>query len=430
MESSPSNTTLLKPTAVSKLSENLATYLEKHIEDILIAWRKAVDGDERLVAASRLKKLEFEDSISISLKLLIDQLREGRGFTQEGSADGNEDANWADKKESNLAHDHGLHRWQEGYEIDELILEWGHLHICVLRFYNDFEAKYPDLDHEAMGLARVKLAQLINGGFSQSVGEYHRLQQTEAKEIVNSLSEALRQVSEWERTRGQVLREVVHDLRGNLSAVQAATSLLNITTDTNNHNTVVDVLQRGTEKLHKMLSDLLDLARLESGQEQRVVAPFDAALLIRDLCEVTSPLANTKNLYLKYDGPQILNIEGDETKVQRIAQNLLLNALKYTSQGGVIVTWGVSEPNQWYLTIEDSGPGLSTNPESDFVHQLVQNDLALQKSSTPTEHTPLHGEGVGLAIVKRLCTLLQAQLAVETEPEKGTLFRITFPRCY
>ena len=91
-----------------------------------------------------------------------------------------------------------------------------------------------------------------------------------------------------------------------------------------------------------MLNDVMDLARLEAGQEQRSVEPFDAAVLLRELCEGLQPLAGERGLLLKAVGPTTFPVEGDTVKTRRIVQNLLLNALKYTQEGGVTATWGDS----------------------------------------------------------------------------------------
>ena len=68
---------------------------------------------------------------------------------------------------------------------------------------------------------------------------------------------------------------------------------------------------------------------------------------------------------LKADGPHTLTVEGDPVKIRRIAQNLLLNALKYTSDGGVTLGWGDSrnnDPKRWMLCVHDTGPGIHSGP--------------------------------------------------------------------
>jgi two-component system CheB/CheR fusion protein len=154
----------------------------------------------------------------------------------------------------------------------------------------------------------------------------------------------------------------------------------------------------------------MDMARLEAAQDPRCIEPFDAGQVLSELCATSQPLAAARGLFLKADGPGSLLVEGDLIKTRRIAQNLLLNALKYTTNGGVTVTWKEQEGDHLLLCVQDSGPGLEQE-ETD-------------------EHYQAQGEGVGLSIVKRLCELLDAKIEVESKAGVGTTFQILFPLHY
>ena len=202
-----------------------------------------------------------------------------------------------------------------------------------------------------------------------------------------------------------------------------------------------------------MLNDLLGLARLEAGQEQREVAPFDAALLLQEICENMRPAANERGLFLDAEGPATLEVQGDRVKTYRLVQNLLINALKYTERGGVRVTWeraGSPEVERWVLCVEDTGPGLRESgapPIAYALKEATEEAQSVNAAAEPSEasasegiHAPTlrsqsshhllanaPGEGIGLSIVKRLCELLDASLELETQPGKGTTFRVIFP---
>ena len=163
------------------------------------------------------------------------------------------------------------------------------------------------------------------------------------------------------------------------------------------------------------------------------MASFDAGDLLRRLCDDVRPLADDKGLFLKTTGVPVLPVEGDAIKVRRIAQNLLLNALKYTLSGGVTVSWGDTperDDGRWWLLVEDTGPGFHAGPGAPMVSALSATSGALP---APDDQRPLHqsqGEGLGLAIVKRLCELLDASLELDTLPERGTRIRVLVPRRY
>jgi signal transduction histidine kinase len=159
---------------------------------------------------------------------------------------------------------------------------------------------------------------------------------------------------------------------------------------------------------------------------------------------------------LKVAGPATWQVEGDAVKTRRIVQNLLLNALKYTQEGGVTVSWGDSRANdaaRWMVCVQDTGPGFHAGPGAPLAGALegatdearqVERDAsggegwhggaetAVSPPRTP-DNRPVHqerGEGIGLSIVKRLCELLEASLELESEPGKGTTIRVILPRRY
>ena len=196
----------------------------------------------------------------------------------------------------------------------------------------------------------------------------------------------------------------------------------------------------------------MDLARLEAGQENREIAQFEAGSLITELCESNQPFARARKLFLKTEGPASLSVEGDADKVRRVAKNLLVNALKYTEDGGVTLSWGEEKEN-WWLMVKDTGPGMTSAAsqslkaglqeatasakESDeksaaikgeTSHVLAAPDEATSATTTTSHNQP--GEGIGLSIVKRLCELLDASLEIASSADTGTTFRVVFPRRY
>jgi signal transduction histidine kinase len=219
---------------------------------------------------------------------------------------------------------------------------------------------------------------------------------------------------------------------------------------------VMSMLDGSVGSLQSMLKDLMDLSRLEAGQEKRNIATFDVAADLVQLCVSLQPMATERGLFLESEGPEALEVNGDAVKIRRVAQNLLLNALKYTLRGGVKVTWGEDESDpaqRWVLCVQDTGPGVADGRISSLTLALEEAtdeaQLTEEKAeqagdpSANVEPAPLldsrssrlptpapSGEGIGLSIVKRLCELLDAGLELVTEPGKGTTFRVTFPRRY
>jgi signal transduction histidine kinase len=424
----------------------LASELLARRDEILKAWRAAGELDAERSIASSLSRAQFNDHIPAVLDCLA--------HTIEAWPDGQ--TALAEQNQTAKVCEHGLQRWQQGYQLRELIREWGHLQICVADELERYVARHPELEPGVMPAARRAWVQLCTEGVTDSATQYWRLHQAESSGHVNDLEQALAALHSLERSRAEAWRTAAHDLRGSVTVVKGATTLLQ---DASSALTepdrveVADMLGKSVASLHDMLTDLLSLARLEAGHEQRELTTFDAASLLRDFCTASQTAATDRGLFLKMDGPRTLPVEGDKTKVLRILQNLLLNAIKYTPRGGVSVTWGLDngrDTDRWTFSVQDTGPGIDENGAAPLAQELHdatkaaddateantdrRRDIApaatLPSASEALPPSQQPGEGVGLSIVKRLCELLDAGLELATKPGQGSTFRVILPRSY
>lgn len=423
----------------------LAGHLTARRDALIEAWEKAVQDDPELTTPDSLSVLHFRDLIPKVLESFEERLR-STGFEESVLA----------SEERERVIEHGVHRWEQGFSLHELVREWQHLQLTIQEEMERYSAALPGVEPATMAAARRLCTEVCGEGIAESVAQYARLQQAEAEGHLLDLQQALRQLKELDRQRAESWHEAAHDLRGNVGLVTTTTSILaDPKAPEPLRAKAVTILQNSVASLHHLLQDLMSLARLEAGREHRVVAPFDAAALFRNLGEILHPLAQERGLFLEVEGPEPFPVVGDATKVQRIVQNLALNALGYTVEGGVRLTWKESQEKdteRWLIGIEDTGPGLQFAPGSPMARDLKEGtDLARQleedappgapvepvtgssSSSTLPEVPPAYrppGEGIGLSIVKRLCELLEAGLEVSTEAGKGTTFQVSLPRRY
>lgn len=430
--------------AVSSQLQALSLHLCLRRDELLRLWREAVRHDPELATNASLTRGALNDHIP---RILED-------FERRLAADHSLEAVRTDPQQRQDAADHGMHRWQQGYDIRETLREWGHLHAVVLQELERHSVHH-ELEPEVMPAARAMLAALCMDGTCESASRHARLQQAEAAGRVRDLEASLTALQSLENERATLLRETAHDLRGSVSVIANTTALLaGPAVRQDQRDRFSGLLQQRIRSMGALLGDLVELSRLEAGQDPVSIDAFDAAERIREHCEILRPLAAERNLFLKCEGPQALPVEGDVLKLQRIVQNLLLNALKATQRGGVIVRWSVEagqSTRQWTLSVSDSGPGLdpgSAGPlrralkaATKSAHEVESDDatleasdsgsLELQRSRSASEPTALpSGEGIGLSIVKRLCELLGATVELETAPAHGTTFRISFPLRY
>jgi signal transduction histidine kinase len=410
----------------------LAAHLDSRREAVLEGWRRATEADHDLTTGASLPRTQFRDHIPHLLDALARALRAppGTAAPADGPADGTE---------------HGLQRWQQGYRLAEVVREWGHLHRVLEAELDDYAAG-PSAE-PAAAHARRAWAEVCWRGVSESATEYHRLHQAEAAGQAQDLERALAELSDLERRRAEAWREAAHDLRGSVGTVTTATAVAATPgVPAPVRARALDRLQRNVEALQEMLGDLMGLARLEAGHERREVRPFDAAALLADLCEAARPAAAERGLSLTTDGPPELPVEGDAVKVRRVAQNLLLNALKYTTSGGVSVSWaggGAGDGGRWAFAVRDTGPGFHAGPGTPLAGALEEATTSAMAEGTGSAPAPTHtpaadprpvrpaaGEGAGLSIVKRLCELLDATLELESAPGVGSTFRVLLPVRY
>jgi signal transduction histidine kinase len=338
-----------------------------------------------------------------------------------------------------LAEEHGLHRWQKGYVLAELLSEMQHLNRIMLNEFRQYWQHYPTQEIKRIVESYEYLAWFYAQSMDGSVGQYTELQRVDASGRALTLQKTLDDLNEMTRQRGDLLRTASHDLRGSFGVIQGAATYLNMyEADETERKQMLEMLSRNLTTVRDMVIQLMDLARLEAGQELVSIKSFNAGQLLNTLVESYQPLAVEVGLILKADGPSDLEVESDPLQLQRIVQNLVLNALKHTQSGWVSVSWARESDYRWVVSVQDSGPGLPNQSESSLSQVLAptpesaaafgvftpESDAREAEVTQAVKSNHSKGEGIGLSIVKRLCEILRAGLEIETKEGQGTLFRI------
>ncbi|SFC87447.1 sensor histidine kinase [Spirosoma endophyticum] len=421
--------------------DELIAYLFNRRETLLNNWRTTCEADPALKKIAFLSREEFNNLMPTILDSLEQLLR----------------GNKPEISPIVAAQSHGLQRWQKSQELPSLLKEFNHLSVILFDELKLFRQLFPKVDPDVIIQAQQQIMVLMNETIGGSISKHDELQRLEAANRAASLEQALQQMENLSRQRGDLLRTSSHDLRSGLGLSMGAAYLLQ-TEDLSpqERQQFVDMLNRNLANVQSLLTGLMDLARLEAGHEPLQVEEFDAAQLLTELVTGVQPSATERNLILRADGPASLVVKMDRLKLYRIAQNLLVNALKYTPSsaerpGMISVSWSTENDWRWGFSVQDSGPGLPaglldqfhkqlkpvveptsvlSSDESQPVmaqpsqdHQLPPDLLADQSSASLRDK----GEGVGLQIVKRLCELIGASLEIESISGRGTLFRVRMP---
>ena len=298
--------------------------MRARVEALLEAWRAEISADPKLTTPGSLPRAQLLDHLPLWLDTLA---------TAMAAEPGRAAAQRAHDEETHNAQAHGLQRWQQGYDLQEVTREWAALNRCLVAELDRFFAGHPT-SREVQAGARATLALFAGEATSESAAQYFRLERLEAAGTVSDLEQALDDIRAMEKSRAALWQEAAHDLRGNLGVVSNVAVGLGIDDLPPERRTgFMGMLRNNLGALHRLLDDVTDLARLHAGQERLRGSRFDAAQLLAKLCADLRPVADGKGLALTVIGSGTLMVEGDEIKVRRIAQNLLLNAMKYTVDG-------------------------------------------------------------------------------------------------
>ena len=219
------------------------------------------------------------------------------------------------------------------------------------------------------------------------------------------------------RAREEMLAVVSHDLRNPLSAVAL---VLQTTLDAAEAGDVpspqlVRRGLRGLERMQRLLDDLLDLARIDSGTFVVNRARLDVATLLRDAVELHGPLAADKGLRLVLDAPRNLVVDGDRDRLMQVVSNLLGNALKFTPAGGHITVMGAPREGAVEVSVTDSGPGVPAEARTRIFDRFYQ---ARRRQG---------GVGLGLAIAKGIVDAHGGRIAVDSATPSGARFWFHVP---
>lgn len=218
-------------------------------------------------------------------------------------------------------------------------------------------------------------------------------------------------------TKSQFLAAASHDLRQPVHALGLLLHAAAATDDDEERDELFRKLESSTEALNGLFEALLDISRLDAGVVDVEIVDFALQDIVSRLAEETRTKTGEKNLDLSFDDEDVL-VRSDPFLLERILRNLLSNAVKFTPQGRISLT--LRQQNDVVLVdISDTGPGIATEDRERIFLEFEQLDNP--------ERDRRKGLGLGLAIVRRLCRLLDVSLEVISEPGSGATFRLAVP---
>ena len=232
--------------------------------------------------------------------------------------------------------------------------------------------------------------------------------------------EARRLAAEKRQVRFQFISVLAHELKAPLAAVEGYLEVIRdraVEPGTPKFDEVIDRSIVRLEGMRKMIFDLLDLTRIESGQKQRQLAEVDVRIVAAKAVETAQPAAAERGISIELHAGEPLLMVADSGELEIILNNLVSNDVKYNRDGGrVDVTLAVAD-SHIALTVTDTGIGMS--PEE--AAQLGGEFVRIKNSKTRA----ILGSGLGLSIVKKLATLYGGELGIVSTPDVGSTFTVT-----
>ncbi len=226
------------------------------------------------------------------------------------------------------------------------------------------------------------------------------------------------------QVKSDFLSNISHELRTPLSVVVGFVYLLLnqvIGKLTEEQQKVLETVYRNSEELLELIDNVLWMTSLNAGDANAAIEKFDAREIVSEATKRYEKVIREKGLALNIklaDGE--LSIVSDRGKVERIFQNILNNAIKFTSQGEVTVDVRLSsEGNHLVIEITDTGAGIDENKIGSIFEPFHQADNSMQRAYS--------GLGLGLTVSRRMAELIGGKLEVTSKPNIGTKVTMTFP---
>ncbi len=228
-----------------------------------------------------------------------------------------------------------------------------------------------------------------------------------------------------DRVRRDFVANVSHELRTPLTAVKGyVEALLDGGAEGPSARKFLEIISRHTLRMERLVRDLLRLARLDAGQEQRENVPCLVSSLFAGVEADLMPLLESRSVHVKHDiAPEAETVHGDPAALHDVFRNLLENAVNYSPEHGTVVMGARRDGDAALLTVTDQGRGI---PDADLA-RIFERFYRVDKARSRGERDP-GGTGLGLAIVKHLVELHGGQVKAANAREKGgAVFTVELP---
>jgi len=231
--------------------------------------------------------------------------------------------------------------------------------------------------------------------------------------------QAKKLAQEKRQFRFQTISIVAHELKAPIAAIDGYLSIIkerSAEEDQEVYDHMVDRCQIRLQGMRKLIKDLLDLTRIESGQIKRQLTDLDVREVAQSLIESLLPIAAERHITLKLRAARPVSLRADQEEIEIILNNLLSNAIKYNRENGSVEVGIEERDGRVILTVVDTGIGMTEEEASRLFNEFVR----IKNKKTQN----ILGSGLGLSIVKRITHLYEGEVSVKSQPNVGSTFTV------
>lgn len=249
-----------------------------------------------------------------------------------------------------------------------------------------------------------------------------RLQLALNTKITKELEEQKIKAEESDRMKSAFLANMSHEIRTPMNGILGFTDLLKsdqYSPEEQNH--FIDIIQQSGERMLTTINNIIEISKIESGVETLHLSEINFNLIIKELFQFFAIEARKKNIGLELEnqGDDLsTTFISDVHKVNSILTNLIKNAIKFTLQGSVKISYKLNNDKAEF-SISDTGIGIPLDKQKAIFDYFVQADSS--------HSARFEGSGLGLSISKNYVHMLQGEIRIESEPEKGSTFYVSLP---
>jgi two-component system, OmpR family, sensor kinase len=247
----------------------------------------------------------------------------------------------------------------------------------------------------------------------------------EVQELTRAFNEMNVRLKISQQAQRDFVANVSHELKTPLTSIQGFSQALldGMAGTPQEQKQAAQVIFDESGRMHRLVLDLLDLARLDAGTFELQQSPVDLSALLMNISEKMAPQARSANIEIRVAASDLPLITGDGDRLAQVFTNLIDNAIKFTPPGGTISINGSQRGSGVQVEVSDSGEGISPDALPNIFSRFYQADPSRSGGQK-------HGAGLGLAIVSEILKAHGGKISVRSELSKGSTFIVYLPVNY